>query len=279
VIAPSESIAHLLADRGVTTSIQTVPTGIDTAAFAKGVGSHFRESAGIRKDATVIGHVGRLAEEKNLMFLTEAVISCLKAHPRAVFVLVGDGDARENMLSAFAEAGLGDLVHAPGKLSGSELADAYAAMDCFAFASQTETQGIVLAEAMAAGNPVVALDGPGVREIVRDGVNGHLLPADGSPEEFCAALSQTISKPAIRRTLAANARQSAKDYDSAVCTRRMLHCYASLVAVHQRDKAPDTTPWDRLVAGIEIEWELLAAKVSAVTAAVIETPATEARLD
>ena len=279
VIAPSESIAHLLTDRGVTTPIRTVPTGIDTTAFAKGVGSHFRENAGIGKDVTVIGHVGRLAEEKNLVFLTEAVIACLKAHPRSVFLLVGDGDAREKMLAAFSEAGLGDLVHAPGKLSGSDLADAYAAMDCFAFTSQTETQGIVLAEAMAAGNPVTALDGPGVREIVRDGENGYLLPADASPEEFCAALSRTVSKPAKRRALAANARQSANDYDSAVCTRRMLDCYEALVASQRREQVPDTTPWDRLVAGIEIEWELLAAKLSAVTAAVIETPATEARLD
>jgi 1,2-diacylglycerol 3-alpha-glucosyltransferase len=279
VIAPSESIAALLFDRGVTTPIRTIPTGIDTEAFARGVGSNFRKRANIRKNTILIGHVGRLAAEKNLGFLAEALIPCLHQRQDAAFLLVGDGDARKEILSRFAEAGLEDRIHAPGKLTGSDLSDAYAAMDCFAFASQTETQGIVLAEAMAAGNPVIALDGPGVREIVRDGENGCLLPADARPEDFCHALQQMISRPAKRRSMAAAARLSAQDYDTARCTGQMIACYTELVAAQRRLAEPDSTPWDRLIAGIEIEWELLAAKVSAVTAAVIETPATEARLD
>ncbi|MEK7953275.1 glycosyltransferase [Luteolibacter soli] len=279
VIAPSESIAALLFDRGVTAPIRTIPTGIDNGAFEHGVGSSFRKRARIRREAVVIGHVGRLAAEKNLKLLTEAVIPCLHERPDALFLLVGDGDAREGMLSRFAEEGLDDRVHAPGKLMGSDLSDAYAAMDCFAFASQTETQGIVLAEAMAAGNPVVALDGPGVREIVRDGENGYLLRADAGADLFCEALLRMISQPSKRRNLAASARLSAKTYDTTRCTEQMIACYSDLVTAQRRQEEADSTPWDRLIAGIEIEWELLAAKVSAVTAAVIETPATEARLD
>jgi len=279
VIAPSESIAALLFDRGVTTPIQTIPTGIDTEAFASGVGSSFRKRAKIRKETIVIGHVGRLAAEKNLIFLAEALIPCLHERPDTLFLLVGDGDAREQMLSRFAEEGLEDRIHAPGKLTGSDLRDAYAAMDCFAFTSQTETQGIVLAEAMATGNPVVALDGPGVREIVRDGENGSLLSADARPEEFSQALLRMVSRPSKRRSMATSARLSAKDYDTVRCTAQMIECYSKLVASLRRPEDFDSTPWDRLIAGIEIEWELLAAKVSAVTAAVIETPATEARLD
>ena len=279
VIAPSESIAALLFDRGVTTPIRTIPTGIDTAAFSRGVGSSFRKRAGIRRETIVIGHVGRLAAEKNLGFLAEAIIPCLLERPDAVFLLIGDGDAREGLLKRFSEAGLEDRLHAPGKLTGADLGDAYAAMDCFAFASQTETQGIVLAEAMAAGNPVVALDGPGVREIVRDGENGCLLPADAGPEEFGDALLRMMSRAAKRRNMAADARLSAQEYDTARCTEQMIACYRELIAAQRRPEETDSTPWDRLIAGIEIEWELLAAKVSAVTAAVIETPATEARLD
>jgi 1,2-diacylglycerol 3-alpha-glucosyltransferase len=279
VIAPSESIAALLFDRGVTTPIRTIPTGIDTEVFARGVGSSFRKRAKIRKETIVIGHVGRLAAEKNLSFLVDALIPCLHERPDTMFLLVGDGDAREEMLSRFAKEGLEDRIHAPGKLTGADLTDAYGAMDCFAFASQTETQGIVLAEAMAAGNPVVALDGPGVREIVRDGENGSLIPADARPEAFCQALLRIISGAPKRRTMAASARLSAQEYDTARCTDQMLACYSELVSTQRRPDEADSTPWDRLIAGIEIEWELLAAKVSAVTAAVIETPATEARLD
>ncbi|RYD83930.1 MAG: glycosyltransferase family 4 protein [Verrucomicrobiaceae bacterium] len=279
VIAPSESIAALLFDRGVTTPIQTIPTGIDTEAFARGVGSSFRKRAKIRKESIVIGHVGRLAAEKNLGFLVDALIPCLHERPDVLFLLVGDGDARDGILSRFAKEGLEDQIHAPGKLTGSDLSDAYGAMDCFIFASQTETQGIVLAEAMATGNPVVALDGPGVREIVRDGENGCLLPADARPAQFAEALLSLITRASKRRSMAAAARLSAKEYDTARCIHQMIDCYTKLVASQRRPNESDSTPWDRLVAGIEIEWELLAAKVSAVTAAVVETPATEARLD
>ena len=73
IIAPSESIERLLLDRGVTTSIRTIPTGIDTGYFAAGNGARFREQAGIPPDAKVIGHVGRLAREKNLRFLAGSI--------------------------------------------------------------------------------------------------------------------------------------------------------------------------------------------------------------
>ena len=73
----------------------------------------------------------------------------------------------------------------------------------FVFASQTETQGLVIAEAMAAGNPVVALDGPGVREIVRDGENGFLLEHDASPGEFATALGRLMGDLELTERLAA----------------------------------------------------------------------------
>ncbi|MCW1886002.1 glycosyltransferase [Luteolibacter flavescens] len=279
VIAPSESIADLLADRGVTTPIHAIPTGIEPANFEKGDGAGFRKRAGISGDSTVIGHVGRLAPEKNLGFLAEALIPALEASPGSIFLLVGDGDSRGKMLDRFKEAGLEDRVHAPGKLTGADLWDAYAAIDCFAFASQTETQGIVLAEAMAAGIPVVALDGPGVREIVRDGTNGSLLAACASAEQFSQALVEILGDPSLREKMADEARLSAREYDRVLCSDKMIECYTRLISDQPPREAPESSPWDRLVAGIEIEWELLAAKVSAVTAAVVETPATQARLD
>jgi glycosyltransferase involved in cell wall biosynthesis len=278
VIAPSESIARLLAGRGVTVPVHTVPTGIDVTTFAGADGSAGRRREGIPADARVIGHVGRLAEEKNLGFLAEAAARVLQADAAARFLIVGDGDAREAVLRVLEMAGLADRVHAPGSRSGGELAEAYAAMDCFLFASQTETQGIVLAEAMAAGNPVVALDGPGVREIVRDRRNGRLLPVDATPEQFARAVLDLTGAeaPGMLRDQAA---EDARAFDTAACARRMIACYEGLVAESRRETEPDLSSWDRLVAGIEIEWELLAAKVSAVTAAVVETEATEARLD
>ncbi len=161
----------------------------------------------------------------------------------------------------------------------SDLADAYAAMDCFAFSSQSETQGIVLAEAMAAGTPVVALDGPGVREIVADGKNGLLLKGDATAAEFAAALGRLMEDSAFSSACAEEARRTAAAYDTETCAREMVACYEELAAGREHIAAEDAMPWDRFLAGMEAEWGLLSAKVSAAAAAVIETPATEASLD
>lgn len=279
VIAPSESIAHLLEDRKVTTQVAVIPTGIDTGSFGRGRNQRFRKRLGIPTAATVIGHVGRLAEEKNLSFLADAVAECLQQAPGAVFLLVGEGEALEPMLATLATFVDQGRVFHPGKQSGEDLADAYAAIDCFAFSSQSETQGMVLAEAMAAGTPVVALDGPGVREIMKDGENGLLLGADSSAQDFSQALLWIVGDEEFCKSCAAKARETAMEYDTEPCVESMLRNYERLVALYANHGEEERTQWDRMVSGIQIEWDLLVAKVSAATAAVIETPATEARLD
>lgn len=279
VIAPSQSIAALLLDRGVEAPVKVVPTGIDTARFAKGNGPKCRQRLGIPPEAKVIGHVGRLAMEKNLIYLAGAVGACLVEDRDAVFLLVGDGDSKQQMLEILARCCDSQKIFHPGSLAGESLVDAYAAIDCFAFSSQTETQGIVLAEAMAAGKPVVALDGPGVREIVRNGENGVLLESGAPEQEFTRALLRIIRDPDYAKFLSASARRSAGNYDIGRCVGRMLRIYRRLVERGDRVALGDPTQWDRVVSGVEIEWELLAARMSAAAAALVETEATEVRLD
>ena len=139
----------------------------------------------------VVGTVGRLAEEKNLDFLSRALARFLAATPEAYALVVGDGPSHEPMAELFAAAGLAGRVVFTGALRPPALIDAYHAMNVFAFASLTETQGLVLAEAMAAGVAVVAIDAPGAREIVRDGVNGRLL-GEADEAAFHAALDWVI---------------------------------------------------------------------------------------
>lgn len=279
VIAPSESIAHLLDDRQVTSRIEVVPTGIDTKSFGRGQNARFRNKLGIPRTAKVVGHVGRLAKEKNLEFLEEALVRCLKDDPQIVFLLVGDGECREELLELLERHVDGSRIYYPGKQSGDDLIDAYAAIDCFAFSSQSETQGMVLAEAMAAGTPVVALDGPGVREILEDGENGILLDGNSSPGEFASALLWILGNENFSQACAAKAVETAAEFDTEPCVTRVLNLYQELISNKPGLRNDGVTSWDRLISGIEIEWELLAAKMSAAAAAVVETPATEASLD
>jgi 1,2-diacylglycerol 3-alpha-glucosyltransferase len=230
VVAPSESVRDLIVSRGVTVPVHAIPTGIDTALLASGRGERARKRLKIPADALVIGHLGRLAAEKNLAYLAEAVGRALKQIPAARALVVGDGPAREDMEKTFADLGVADRVVFAGKLSGAPLRDACAAMDVFAFSSTSETQGLVLAEAMASGSPVVALDASGVREVVADRKNGRLLPGDAPAETFARALVRTLAKPDLLARWSEAARATAAELDRAKTSARLLALYEQLIA-------------------------------------------------
>ena len=185
VFAPSESIRELLRERGVTTPIAVVPTGVCLERFAQGDGPGFRRLTGIPETACVVGHLGRLAPEKNLEFLAEAVADFMRGNSGAHFLVIGSGPSEAAIRELLARSGVVERLHIAGILQQQQLADALHAMDVFAFASTSETQGMVLTEAMAAGLPVVALDAPGAREVVRDMHNGRLL-TQATPAAFGA---------------------------------------------------------------------------------------------
>jgi glycosyltransferase involved in cell wall biosynthesis len=266
VIAPSESVATVLRERGVTTPVTSIPTGIDAAFFGGGNGAEFRRRLGIDRQALVIGHVGRLAAEKNLEYLAQAVGHFLAQRPDAVFLVVGTGDAgpaMEEVLQTYTQR---QRIVMAGRRTGQDLADAYAAMDVFVFSSKSETQGMVLAEAMAAGVPAVALDAPGAREIVND-TNGRLLAAEASAEDFAATLAELSKSRDRLRQLSAAARGSALEFSLEKCADRVLDLYGRLIRDFSRSTA-DAGPWDRLLARLEIEWNLLVEKTTALAAAV-----------
>ncbi|HVS54451.1 MAG TPA: glycosyltransferase [Opitutaceae bacterium] len=268
VIAPSESIARLIRRRGVTTPIAVIPTGIDVAAFAAAKGAPLRARFGIPADVLVVGHVGRLAHEKNLGYLGEAVARFLAGEPRARFLVVGDGPARDELKAIFERHGVAGRLVLAGKRTGGVLRAAYRAMDVFAFASRTETQGMVVAEAMAAALPVVALDASGVREVVRAGRNGALLPAEAAPEKFAAALAELARDGRKRARLSRAASATAQEFSRERCARRVLAFYEEI----RRDTRPrrienDLHPWAALMQRLGLEWELLASRTQTIAAA------------
>ncbi len=270
VIAPSESIARLLRKRGVTAPLVVIPTGIDVAAFAAADGRRFRARYRIPPEAPVIGHVGRLAEEKNLGYLAEAVARHLVRRPQARFLVIGDGPERGEFEATFRRHGVGERLVMPGRRTGRVLREAYRAMDVFAFASLSETQGMVVAEAMAAGLPVVALDAPGVCEVVRDGSNGRLLPQDTPPAAFAQALGRLVDDPGQREELAAGARATAQEFSRERSAARMLGFYDEVRrATRARRLMLHLHPWTALLKRLGLEWDLLSSRTQTVAAAVL----------
>jgi len=246
VIAPSESIRDLLVEQGVKTPVDVVPTGIVIENFAKG--------DGIPETAPVAGYVGRLAREKNLEFLIEAMIAYMQKAP-AHFLLAGTGPMEDAIREKIAKAGFEDRFHLTGILQNTDLADCYHAMDVFAFASKSETQGLVLCEAMAAGVPIVALDAPGVREVVRDFKNGRLLDRE-DVQTFGEALGWCLAPPLAPGELKENARKSAALFSSEICARRALAVYEQARSAGFSGGDFAQSHWHKAVARLKAEWKL-----------------------
>jgi 1,2-diacylglycerol 3-alpha-glucosyltransferase len=257
VIAPSSSIAELIAGRGVKVPIEVIPTGIPLEDFTGGDGPALRRRLDIPAGAMVIGHIGRLAPEKNLAFLAKGMARFLDTDPGAHLLIVGAGPSRQTIQEILATAGFGSRLHLPGVLREQDLTDAYAAMDVFAFASRTETQGMVLTEAMAAGAPVIAIDAPGVREVVRDGENGRLLP-DESVETFAAALQWFASLDAgSKARLRDNALRTAVEFSLPKTSDRTLDLYEKLIGAGRQRKEIDISTWAATRRRLEEEWRIL----------------------
>jgi 1,2-diacylglycerol 3-alpha-glucosyltransferase len=271
VVAPSQSIAALLMERGVRTPVTTIPTGVDTRFFASGDGGRFRKAHQIGPRDPIVGHVGRLAPEKNLPYLARAVAQMVGERPDTRFLVVGEGPSAEDVAEVFRSTGRARNLLMAGRQTGRDLSDAYAAMDIFAFASRTETQGMVLVEAMASGKPVVALDASGAREVVVDGMNGRLLPGEAKEEEFARALNAFLEQThAGRKEVEMAARRTAADFSRERCAARLAELYASVCREQDRQKPPETafTAWDDLRRAVRVEWELISRKASAVVHAV-----------
>ena len=269
VIAPSESIARLIRRRGVGVPIRVVPTGIDVDAFAAGDGLRFRKKFKLPPDAFVVGHVGRLAPEKNLEYLAEALAIFLKRSPSARFLVVGGGPSEETLKTVFARHHVGDRLILAGKQTGRALADAYRAMDVFAFASFSETQGMVLTEAMAAGRPVVALNASGVREVMRDRKNGFMLEKSASPKRFADQLGKLEREPSRLQEYGAEASRTAELFSRERCADLALEFYEEVRRMTRRDRLMiERSPWGTLLERINVEWNLLAEKAQAVVDAV-----------
>jgi glycosyltransferase involved in cell wall biosynthesis len=171
-------------------------------------------------DAPLLLYVGRLSAEKEI----DRIKLVLDAMPTARLALVGDGPYRQELEKHFA----GTQTYFAGYMSGKTLASAFASADCFMFPSRTETLGLVLLEAMAAGCPVVAARSGGITDIVEDGTNGYLFdPKDD--QDFIQATQRLLDHPEEREAIRCNARLEAERWGWAAATRQLQGYYQSVL--------------------------------------------------
>lgn len=209
VFAPSPSMKELIAGHGVHRPVKVLPTGLPESFFALDAD----EAARIRREHLgdkkyLFCTVTRLAEEKNTGFLFKSLLP-LKERLGDVFKLlvIGRGPEREGLEAWVNEHGLAENVEFLGGLPNDQLNAYYAAADLFLFSSKTETQGIVLLEAMSGRTPVVALEASGVCDVVRSGVNGLLTDED--PAHFAGAVSRILEDSSFYGVACNNAHETA----------------------------------------------------------------------
>jgi glycosyltransferase involved in cell wall biosynthesis len=229
VVVPSSAMQDRLRAYGVRASMHVVPTGLPKAAFQPGDRARFRARHDIAPERPAALFVGRVAHEKNIGFLLEAVAQARQERPDLLLLVTGEGPALPDLRLQADRLGLRDAVRFLGYLDRlHELPDAYAAADAFVFASRTETQGLVLLEAMAQGCPVVALAEMGTVDILGPG-RGCLVAPD-KPRAFAQAILRLLGEPELRAALSEEARQYAREWSDHALAGHMARLYQGLVA-------------------------------------------------
>lgn len=235
IIAPSSVIVNLLQRYGVEQSIEVIPTGIHCERFTHGDGDRFRERFGIAAQRKVLLNVSRVAFEKNIGRLLEVVDRVRREVPEVCLVIAGEGPAKKAYARQAEQLGLDDHIVFVGYLDReTELIDCYSSADFFVFSSKTETQGLVLLEAMAAGVPVVSVAAMGTRDILLECAAAEIVEDDN--EHFSTTLIDLLRDSNRHERLAAAAFDSACQWDSTVMAERLLHHYRdTLLEQQQRD--------------------------------------------
>jgi glycosyltransferase involved in cell wall biosynthesis len=235
VISPSPQMAVALRNYGVKTSISVIPTGLPPDAFEFGDRNAFRFRYGIPLARPVALFVGRVAHEKNIDFLLEMCSHLKGLNPDVLLIIAGEGPAEGHLRLRTQSLGLNDHVMFIGYLDRKNgLRDCYRGADVFVFASRTETQGLVLLEALAQGLPVVSTAVMGTADVLQD-VKGAIVSPE-NPNIFAALVADTLERADRRGSLANAAVIDAQRWASAIMVGRLVSFYEEVIDRKRREK-------------------------------------------
>lgn len=247
IIVPSSEVSNLLSGYDIETPVSVIPTGVPLQLF-KGAatalgdsGNWLRKRYPIPAGNRILLNVGRLTKEKNLEFLLDAFARLHRQKPQTTLVITAQGPLESALKRQVAELGLSlskDVIFT-GAVPFETLIKVYYGADLFVFSSMTETQGLVLIEAMAAGLPVVAIRAYGVLDMVDDGINGLLTDCD--QEEFTKAILHLLDDHKVYQYFRHNALRKAEEISSHNMALELEEVYQKLCNknIHRRRRVYD----------------------------------------
>jgi 1,2-diacylglycerol 3-alpha-glucosyltransferase len=228
VVSPSEQVRQRLLEYGVSRPIHVIPTGMTDDRFVVGNGARFRTQYGIAPGRPLVLNVGRVAHEKNLGFLLRMFVHALLRQPDALLVIAGEGPARKSLEQEAQRLGIATNTRFVGNLDRERgLNDCYAAADVFVFASRTETQGLVLLEAMAQSRPVVSTACLGTRSVLTAGSGARVV--DEQEADFAAAVVHVLKDQGLATRMGEKGRAWAAQWSSSAQAERMAQLYRELL--------------------------------------------------
>ncbi len=229
MVVPSYPMLHILREYGVTSPAEVIPTGIEPASFVLGDREAFRIKYDIPLDQPVLLFVGRVAHEKNIGFLLKMVEQVRKQIPNILFVIAGEGPAKASLEHEVSELKINQHVKFIGYLDrNTELNSCYRSADIFIFSSRTETQGLVLLEAMAQGVPVVSTAELGTRDVLTDGLGVWISREDLN--EFSQTVVKLLGDAESLQRLSETGREYAHGWSASKQAERMVAFYESTIA-------------------------------------------------
>ncbi|MFP4496914.1 MAG: cob(I)yrinic acid a,c-diamide adenosyltransferase [Vulcanimicrobiota bacterium] len=226
VICPSPTILAEINKYGFETPVQLLPNAIDLNQFKNVSPKSVQEKYGIKKDEKLLLYVGRLGQEKNLMFMLQAFKNAVEEAPDTKLMIVGQGSELENLRYSAKQMGLADKVILPGPVEYSEIPAYYAAGYAFVMTSTTEVKPLALLEAMASGLPVVAVAAAGSSDTVNDGYDGILTGLDR--DRYSEALIRILKNKELRDSYSDNASKTAEQYSIEATSKKLERLYIDL---------------------------------------------------
>lgn len=242
IAAPSKPMLDVLRAYGVKAEAEVIPTGLQQHSFKEADGQAFRLKYDIPLDRPMLLFVGRVAFEKNISFLLEMTKLLIAKHPDVLLVVTGQGPAEESLHQLALELELEHNIKFIGYLDrNTELNACYQAADIFVFASKSETQGLVLLEAMAQGTPVVAIAELGTASILIEGMGALIAP--DNVEGFADRVHELLLHPEERYELGKSALgYASENWTAKLQAERMLHFYHHIISVYQENAAQAALP-------------------------------------
>ena len=228
ILTVSQKMKDELRRYGVKKHIYVTPNFLDLKRFRSLKKGYLHKKLNLPEDIQIIITVGRIGKEKNIDFLLRMFEKVYAENKNAHFVIIGQGPEKENLEKLAEKLGISDRVHFTGKISYEFMPQAYHDSDIFVFASFTETQGIVVLEADAAGVPSVLNDDAAFKNMVYDGKNGFLVSLD--EDEFAEKILNLLKNVKLRKKMSIEARKIAfEDFNPEVLTNNLLEIYEKTI--------------------------------------------------